>query len=147
LKALFRSRWHVELDLRHIKSTLGMEQLSCQTPTMARKEMWVYLLAYNLIRLLMAQAALHTGSRPRQLSFKHTLQLWIVWEQHGQGLTCDTTRDGLWGLIAQQRVGNRPGRLEPRAIKRRPKPYPLLIKPRAIAREDIRNYGHPKKLK
>lgn len=147
LKALFRSRWHVELDLRHIKSTLGMEQLSCQTPTMARKEMWVYLLAYNLIRLLMAQAARHSGSRPRQLSFKHTLQLWIAWEQHGQGLTCDTTRDGLWGLIAQQRVGNRPGRLEPRAIKRRPKPYPLLIKPRAIAREDIRNYGHPKKLK
>ena len=123
-----------------------MEQLSCQTPTMARKEMWVYLLAYNLIRLLMAQAALHSGSRPRQLSFKHTLQLWIAWEQHGQGLTCDTTRDGLWGLIAQQRVGNRPGRLEPRAIKRRPKPYPIHQTP-SIAREDIRNYGHPKKLK
>ena len=58
-----------------------------------------------------------------------------------------TRRDGLLVLIAQQRVGDRPGRIEPRAIKRRPKRYPLLIKPRAIAREDIRNYGHPKKLK
>ncbi len=75
LKALFQSRWHGELDLRNIKSTLGMERLSCQTPTMACKEMWVYLLAYNLIRLLMAQAARHTDSRPRQLSVKHTLQL------------------------------------------------------------------------
>jgi hypothetical protein len=147
LKALFRSRWHVELDLRNIKSTLGMEQLSCQTPTMARKEMWVYLLAYNLIRLMMAQAARHTGSRPRQLSFKHTLQLYIAWAHHGHGGNCDPTREGLWGLIAQQRVGNRSGRLEPRAIKRRPKPYPLLTKPRAIAREDIRTYGHPAKLK
>lgn len=147
LKSLFRSRWHVELDLRNIKSTLGMERLSCQTPTMARKEMWVYLLAYNLIRLIMAQAALHTDSRPRQLSFKHTLQLWIAWEQHGHGINCDTTQDGLLALIAQQRVGDRPDRVEPRAIKRRPKPYALLTKPRTLAREDIRKYGHPTKLK
>lgn len=147
LKTLFQSRWHVELDLRTIKSTLGMEQLSCQTPTMVIKEMWVHLLAYNLIRLMMAQAALRTDTRPRQLSFKHTLQLWIAWEHHGHGGNCDSTREGLWGLIAQQRVGNRPGRLEPRAIKRRPKPYPLLTKPRAIARADIRKHGHPAKLK
>ncbi len=123
-----------------------MERLSCQTPAMARKEMWVYLLAYNLIWLLMAQAALHTASRPCQLSFKHPLQLWIAWEQQGHGNTCGMTRDGLLVLIAQQRVGNRPGRIEPRAIKQRPKPYPLLIKPRAIARTDARKYGHPKKL-
>lgn len=147
LKALFRSRWHVELDLRNIKSTLGMERLSCQTPTMARKEMWVYLLAYNLIRLLMAQAALHTDSRPRQLSFKHTLQLWIAWGHHGPDIDYDETRDALLTLIVQQRVGDRPGRIEPRAIKRRPKPYALLTKPRAIAREDARKYGHPEKLK
>ncbi|MBK8276396.1 MAG: IS4 family transposase [Nitrospira sp.] len=147
LKTLFQSRWHVEWDLRTIKSTLGMEQLSCQTPTMVIKEMWVHLLAYNLIRLMMAQAALRTDTRPRQLSFKHTLQLWIAWEHHGHGGNCDSTREGLWGLIAQQRVGNRPGRLEPRAIKRRPKPYPLLTKPRAIARADIRKHGHPAKLK
>jgi Transposase DDE domain len=147
MKTLFQSRWHVELDLRTIKSTLGMEQLSCQTPTMAIEEMWVHLLAYNLIRLMMAQAALRTDTRPCQLSFKHTLQLWVAWEHHGQGIDRDEKHEGLLGLIAQQRVGNRPGRLEPRAIKRRPKLYPLLTKPRAIAREDIRKYGHPEKLK
>lgn len=147
LKALFRSRWQVELDLRNIKSTLGMERLSCQTPTMAIKEMWVHLLGYNLIRLMMAQAALLTDRLPRQLSFKHTLQLWIAWAHHGQGIDRDKTRYGLFVLIAQQRVGDRPGRIEPRAIKRRPKPYPLLTKPRAIAREDTRKYGHLKKLK
>lgn len=147
LKALFRSRWHVELDLRNIKSTLGMERLSCQTPTMARKEMWVYLLAYNLIRLLMAQAALRTDSRPRQLSFKHTLQLWNAWTHDSVGIDHDELPDGLLVLIAQQRVGIRPGRLEPRAIKRRPKPYPLLTKQRALAREDLRIHGHPAKLK
>jgi hypothetical protein len=114
---------------------------------MASKEMWVYLLAYNLIRLLMAQAALHTDSRPRQLSFKHTLQLWNAWTHSGAGINQEELPHGLLVLITQQRVGNRVGRMEPRAIKRRPKPYPLLIKPRAIAREDIRKYGHPKKLK
>lgn len=79
LKALYRSRWHIELDLRNIKTTLGMQTLSCLTPAMAVKELWVYLLAYNLIRLMMAQAALLTGQQPRQLSFKHTVQLWTAW--------------------------------------------------------------------
>ncbi len=147
LKSLYRSRWHVELDLRNIKSTLGMERLSCQTPTMAIKEMWVHLLAYNLIRLMMAQAARLTDSLPRQLSFKHTLQLWIAWDHHGHDIDHDETRYSLLALIAQQRVGNRHGRIEPRAIKRRPNPYPLLTKPRAIARTDARQYGHPEKLK
>lgn len=147
LKSLFRSRWQVELDLRNIKSTLGMERLSCQTPTMALKEIWVHLLAYNLIRLMMAQAALRTDWLPRQLSFKHTLQLGIAWAHHGYDIDRDETEYGLFILIAQQRVGDRPGRIEPRAIKRRPKPYPLLTKPRAIASEDVRKYGHPKKLK
>ena len=78
LKALYRDRWHVELDLRNIKTTLGMETLSCRTPEMAQKEIWVYLLAYNLIRLLMAQSALLAEMLPRQLSFKHTLQIWML---------------------------------------------------------------------
>ncbi|MEK6801838.1 MAG: IS4 family transposase [Nitrospirota bacterium] len=147
LKALFRSRWHVELDLRNIKSTLGMERVSCQPPAMALKEIWVHLRAYNLIRLMRAQAARRTDSLPRQLRFKHTLQLWIAWDHHGQSLNCDETQYGLLALIAQQRVGNRPGRIEPRAITRRPKPYPLLTKPRAIARKDARQYGHPEKRK
>ncbi|MGB5200251.1 MAG: IS4 family transposase [Sedimenticolaceae bacterium] len=145
LKALYRDRWHVELDLRNIKTTLGMERLSCRTPAMAEKEIWVYLLAYNLIRLLMAQAALLADLRPRQLSFKHTLQLWIAWRHSGSYDDSHLAR--LFILIAQQRVGNRPGRIEPRAVKRRPKPFPLLTKPRQPARDDVRKNGHPKKLK
>lgn len=147
LKSLYRSRWHVELDLRNIKTTLGMDTLSCQTPSMAIKEIWVYLLAYNLIRLMMAQAALLGERLPRQLSFKHTVQLWIAWAHHGHGTDHNDKLHGLLVLIAQQQVGNRPGRIEPRALKRRPKPYPLLTKPREIARAEVRQYGHPKKLK
>jgi Transposase DDE domain len=146
LKALYRDRWQVELDLRNIKTTLGMELLSCRTPAMVQKEIGVYLLAYNLIRLLMAQSALLADLLPRQLSFKHTLQLWIAWRQRETGGDTDRLA-GLFFLITQQRVGNRPGRIEPRAVKRRPKPFPLLNHPRYIAREEVRVYGHPKKLK
>jgi hypothetical protein len=144
LKLLYRSRWHVELDLRNIKTTLGMQRLSCQTPAMAIKEIWIYLLAYNLIRLMMAQAASLADRLPRQLSFKHTVQIWISWTQHMHSLGEDKFHD-LFVLIAQQRVGERPGRIEPRAIKQRPSLYPLLTKPRHIARAHIANHGHPQK--
>jgi hypothetical protein len=147
LKVVYQSRWHVELDLRNIKTTLGMERLSCRTPAMAIKEIWVYLLAYNLIRLMMAQAAVLSDLLPRQLSFKHAVQIWIAWLAHGNCTECDEQLQGLFVLIAQQRVGDRPGRIEPRAVKRRPKPYPLLTQPREIARAHVRKYGHPKKLK
>lgn len=146
LKGLYRCRWHVELDLRNIKTTLGLEVLSCKTPQMAVKEIWVYLLAYNLIRLMMAQAALLADRLPRELSFKHTVQLWMAWNQSGPGAN-DTQLSVLFVLITQQRVGDRPGRVEPRAVKRRPKQYPLLTQPRAAARAEIKLHGHPKKLK
>jgi hypothetical protein len=145
LKALYRQRWHVELDLRNIKTTLGMEQLRCKTPEMAIKELWVYLLAYNLIRLLMAQAALLADQIPRQLSFKHTMQIWIAWQQRGGGGHDAVSINALLVLIAEPRVGLRPGRMEPRARKRRPKPFPLLTRPRQEARENVRKNGHPKK--
>lgn len=145
LKVLYRSRWNVELDLRHIKTTLGMEKLRCKSPEMALKELWVYLLAYNLIRLLMAQSALLADQIPRQLSFKHTLQIWMAWQQHASDTYDAVAINALLVLIAEPRVGMRPGRIEPRAIKRRPKPFPLLMKPRAEAIKEIRQYGHPKK--
>lgn len=146
LGKLFVQRWNVELDLRHIKATLGMEMFSCKTPQMCQKEMWVYLLAYNLIRLLMAQAAASAAVLPRQLSFKHTVQVWVAWSQRQflSGAPEDTA--GLFALIAQIRVGNRPGRIEPRLVKRRPRPFPLLHSGRREARADIRKYGRPKKL-
>ncbi|AWP24280.1 hypothetical protein C4901_13875 [Acidiferrobacter sp. SPIII_3] len=140
LDRLYAQRWNVELDLRNIKTTLGVDVLRCLTPRMVEKELWVHLLAYNLIRLLMAQAALDASVHPRQLSFKHTVQLWTEWTTHRVDLGADP--DTLFRLIAQLTVGNRPGRIEPRARKRRPKPYPWLKMPRAEAREQVRRYGH-----
>jgi hypothetical protein len=141
---LYAKRWNAELDLRNLKTTLGLEVLSCRTPQMNQKEFAVYLLAYNLIRLLMAQAARNAKVCPREISFKHTVQIWTEWLarrllrssiQHSPAL--------LFRLIAQLKVGQRPGRIEPRARKRRPKPYPLLMVPRDQAREHIRIHGHP----
>lgn len=146
LKELFKQRWHVELDLRNLKSTLGLEVLSCKTPQMAIKEFWVYLLAYNLIRLLMTESALLADCMPRQLSFKHSVQLWLTWRLL-DGCCDDDVFVELLKLIAQKRVGRRPGRIEPRAVKRRPKPYPLMTQKRTAARRKIRRSGHPKKLK
>ena len=146
LRKLYKERWHIELDLRNIKTTLSMEMLSCRTPEMVQKEIWVYLLAYNLIRLLMSKSALLADILPRQISFKHTVQLWIAWRQGGWEKN-DALFSGLLILIAQNQVGNRPGRIESRAIKRRPKPMPLLMQPRAIAQANILKNGHPKKIK
>ena len=146
LKVLYQSRWQIELDLRQLKDTLGMNILSCKSPGMVHKEIWVYLLAYNLIRLIMAQSALLADLLPRQLSFKHSLQLWLHVTTYIQPLDDDIVKQ-LMFLIAQQRVGNRSGRVEPRAVKRRPKAYPLLMQPRSLAREEIRKQGHPRKLK
>jgi hypothetical protein len=140
LSALYARRWNVELDLRNLKTTTGMDVLSCQTPQMNEKQLWVHLLAYNVIRLLMAQAACNAGIDPRELSFKHTVQLWTEWVSRGLSATKDDGR--LFTLIAQYRVGNRPGRIEPRMRKRRPKPYPWLKVPRAHARRKIKTHGH-----
>ncbi len=140
LSALYARRWNVELDLRNLKTTTGMDVLSCQTPQMNEKQLWVHLLAYNVIRLLMAQAACNAGLDPRDLSFKHTVQLWTEWVS--RGLSAARACGGLFTLIAQCKVGNRTGRIEPRMRKRRPKPYPWLKVQRAQARRKIEIHGH-----
>jgi hypothetical protein len=147
LGELYVSRWNVELDLRNLKTTLGLERLPCKTPEMNKKALWVCLLAYNLIRLLMAESAKQADVLPRLLSFKHSLQLWLAWSHSGPPGFDEKNLAVFFNLIAQPRVGNRPGRIEPRAVKRRAKPYPLLMKPRHQARNDVRRMGHPKKLK
>jgi Transposase DDE domain len=133
---LYHDRWHAELDLRSIKSFLGMEMLRGKTPAMARKEVWMHLLAYNLIRKVQAQAGLRKGISPRQLSFAGTRQAlqafrWVLLLAHDRRsllLGC------LLDVVAQHRVGNRPGRCEPRKVKRRWKTYGLLHRPRAEER-------------
>jgi len=142
LGALYQHRWHVELDLRCIKTTLGMDVLRCQTPAMVEKELWVYLLAYNLIRLLMSQAAAHHGTVPRALSFKHTVQLWNEFSARSLCHAEAGSLALLFALIAQQRVGHRPNRIEPRARKRRPKSFQWLKVPRHVAQRQVKRLGY-----
>jgi hypothetical protein len=137
---LYHARWNVELDLRSIKTYMKMEILSCQTPEMVRKEIWVHLLAYNLTRQVMAEAAREHGVTPRQLSFAGTLQ--TINEYRTMLLTA--TEANLPALIKQiltavatHRVGNRPNRCEPRKVKRRPKGYSRLNRPRAEERAEL----------
>ena len=142
LHRLYERRWNIELDLRCIKTTLRMETLSCKNPEMIEKELWVYLLAYNLIRVLMAQAAHVAGIQPRELSFKHTVQIWTAWTSQTLAALATRQHVELFRLIAQIRVANRPKRVEPRARKRRPKPFPWLKVPRTRARRKIRKRRH-----
>ena len=142
LAQLYAQRWQVELDLRNIKTTMGMDVLRCKTPSMVDKELWVHLLAYNLIRLMMAQAAAESGLHPRQLSFKHTVQLWTQWLVHCAGARIEPHQAGLFRLIAQRQVGQRPGRIEPRVCKRRPKSSRWLKVPRDTARQQMRQHAH-----
>lgn len=132
---LYRRRWNVELDLRCIKSTLKMDVLRSKSPDMVRKEVWVHLLAYNLIRLKMAQAAYVTGRAPRSISFKGAVQAFQAFQSKELANGCDARSEAvLLATIAYHEVGNRPDRYEPRRVRRRPKPHKLLNEPRELAR-------------
>lgn len=142
LIALYRDRWQCELDFRSVKSVMKMDVLRCKTPQMVRKEISIHLLAYNMIRELMYQAALRTGQPVRRLSFKGTLQalnsvlpLMILSPPRTRRILLEL----LLNFISRQHVPFRPNRLEPRALKRRPKGYSLLNKPRHELRRRKRN--------
>lgn len=141
---LYRMRWHAELDLRSLKVALGMDVLRCQSPALVRAEFWMHLLAYNLIRGLMARAAGEAGCPPRLLSFAGAVQAvcafgpWLV--VAGGDRVSELWRGLVW-MIGCQRVGDRPGRVEPRARKRRPKHGALLTTPRDQARAKLLRGG------
>lgn len=137
---LYRRRWQAELDIRTIKKTMGMDILRCKSPEMVRSEIWTCLLAYNLIRKAMLEAADESGRSPRALSFATAMQtiaasletLASVDEQIAARLIAVQISS-----LAQQIVGERPNRIEPRAVKRRAKPIALLTKPRKIAQVEL----------
>jgi putative transposase len=134
---LYHYRWHVELDIRAIKQTLQMDILSCQTPEMVRKEIWTHLLGYNLMRTVMARAARQKQIKPREVSFAGAVQTvdafrWLLLLLPQEKLAIAV--DALLKAVGTHKVGNRPGRCEPRKKKRRPKSYPRLMKPRAQER-------------
>lgn len=134
LAALYQQRWKIELDLRTIKTNMGMEMLRCKTPEMVRKEIAVHLLAYNLIRANLARAAMTCDKQPRHLSFMAAVQL----IRNTASLCMQRTSKAMTALIipllnalAYTAVGERQRKNQPRVIKRRPKAYPLMTKPRA----------------
>jgi hypothetical protein len=140
LDALYRRRWQVEVDLRSIKAVMGMDILRAKSPAMIDKEIAVHLLAYNLVRALMARAAAGAHVIARALSFKGTLQLLLAFQQHlrwGGRKSTILMSAHLLGAICLMKLPVRPGRVEPHAIKRRPKNHRLLTVPRHIAREQI----------
>jgi Transposase DDE domain len=134
---LYERRWEGEVDIRSIKATMKMDILRCKTPEMVHKEIWAHLLAYNLLRTVMAVAAREKGVGPRKISFKGAKQTLMAFApkleaarpQQRAGLV-----DALLKAVAYHRVGNRPGRWEPRARKRRPKPSKRLNQPRRGAK-------------
>jgi len=140
LAELFLNRWHIELDMRSIKSVMQMDALRCKSPDMVDKEIWMHMLAYNIIRSFMATAAAKNAAQPRELSFKGTLQAITAFRDSMR--TTDPQRyarlwEAMFVVIAYDRVGDRPGRVEPRCKKRRPKPYRLLTVPRDEARKRL----------
>jgi hypothetical protein len=155
ISELYRQRWQAELDLRSLKQTLGIDQLRCTAPELVERELWMHVLAYNLVRKVMAQAACwaqeHPPQRrrrrqevveekvclPRQLSFNGAVeQVLAWWQENTTGASAGQAGgyERLLVAVSRQRVGQRPGRCEPRAVKRRPKEYDRLMEPRATAR-------------
>jgi len=148
LIALYLRRWRLELCLRNLKTTMGMEQLRCRTADMAEKETLIYLIAHNLIRCVMAQAHFQFEADLERISFKGTLDALRQYSAVIAQARNRTIRQQLWEdllfNIARDLVPLRPNRFEPRALKRRPKPFSLLTKPRNIFRE-IPHRSHYKK--
>lgn len=143
LAILYLARWQAELDLRSLKETMQMRVLRCKAPELVRKELWTHILAYNLIRTIMAQAASQHGLEPRSISFKGAVQTLEAFQPVIALLGEDDEafrtllHEQLLEAIASHLVADRPDRSEPRLRKRRPKHYGFLRKPRLEAKRDL----------
>jgi hypothetical protein len=134
---LYERRWQGEVDIRSIKSVMKMDILRCKSPEMVRKEIWAHLLAYNLLRTVMAVAAAESDTEPRKISFKGAKQAVTAFApkiEAAQPEDRGRLIDALLGTVAYHRVGERSGRWEPRANKRRPSYKTRLMQPRAVAK-------------
>ena len=140
IAGLYRARWNVELDIRSIKQTLRMDVLRCKSPELVVKEIWAHLLVYNLIRGVMAEAARQHGVQPRQISLQGARQTLEAFRSQW-AMTPPEARPCIRALILQaiayHQVADRPDRVEPRVVKRRPKAYPRMHVPRKIARKRL----------
>jgi len=140
LADIYFKRWDVELFFRDIKTTMGMDILRCQTPEMVRKEIQMNFIAYNCVRRLMYEAAEEAGLEVRIVSFKGSLQALRNWEPHFNQAKMSRAEhfrliSDLYDAMTNTPIRQRPGRKEPRCIKRRPKSYQLLTSPRREMKE------------
>jgi len=139
LARLYARRWRIELWFRDIKTSMGMEVLRCKSPKMVHKELEMFFIAYNLIRVLMAEAGAIYEVPMERLSFKGTVdamrQFSLAMAQARSRKKQRQLMADLLEIIAWDQVPVRPGRREPRALKRRPKPYQLLNRPRHQMKE------------
>ena len=134
------NRWCAEVNLDHITTTLGMEMLLSQTPAMVRKEIYVHLMAYNLLRTLMWKASKQHGVSPLRLSVQGARQSFNQFcpllAEAGR-IRQQPLHQGLLNLTAESKVPLRPGRSEPRKQKRRPKAFPFMKKPRSVLKQEL----------
>ena len=135
LAKLYGCRWFIEVDFRSIKSIMRMDILRCKSPERIRKEIWAHLLAYNLVRKEMLEAALRHRRRPRDMSFKLALQMMVAFLQAGAlGNTSGYSRFQL--AIVSKEIGVQKRPSEPRRVKRRPKAFPRLQKSRHLYHQE-----------
>lgn len=136
LAGLYLRRWQVELYFRDLKTTMGMDILRCRTPQMVEREITMFAIAYNLVRAVMQRASLLCGIAIEQVSFKGSWDVMAIWQGEFDPGLSTAKRDLLWGqllaVIASDPLPIRPWRVEPRAVKRRPKSYQLLTSPRHL---------------
>jgi len=142
LADLYRRRWQAELNLRSLKQSLQMDILRGKSPEVVRKEIWAHLLVYNLVRRIMVEAAVAAGVRADAVSFTGALQTVNAFLPEMRAAPTAEDARVLWEVlvwaVGGHRVGNRPDRYEPRAVKRRPKNFPRLSQPREAARRRLR---------
>jgi hypothetical protein len=132
LADLYRARWTCEVDFRSIKTAIHLDVLRAKTPEMVRKEVYCHLLAYNLLRGAMIESASHADVQPRQLSVKGALQMVESFTPAMMAANGHASLyDAFLRAVSAHRVGNRPGRVEPRVVKRRPKNHARMMVPRA----------------
>lgn len=134
---LYRLRWLVEGNYRDIKVTLGLDVLRTRTPQMIEREVLMQAIAHNMVRALMLEAAINRAVPLRRVSFKGALTAMRQWAPLLQTATSPQRKrlyEDLLGVIASDLLPVRPNRVEPRAVKRRPKVYQLMNKPRSVMR-------------
>lgn len=140
LAKLYQLRWQVEINLRSVKTVLNMEHLTSKTPEMVKKEVAAHFIGYNIIRTIIAEACSKHGEIPNQISFKGALQLlnqFMPYLSRAQKSCHVNMYHELLKKIVLNKIGNRPKRIEPRAVKRRRKPFPLLKNSRQLEREKL----------